>query len=111
MLETKHKYKMEITDLQFTFDDTWHLTQAYLQWDNRFFYLRRKTDKLEITEWLTEEPFKGEELGYWHMDYPIGEMSAHEIYKVFWHLVASNDPQRLERHNKQVKEWYESRKI
>ncbi len=111
LLVTEHKYPMEITDLKFTFDDNWHLTQAYLEWDNRFFYLRRKTDNLEITEWETKKPFKGKELGYWEMDYPIGEMSADEIQKVFWHLVASRDPKRLERHHEQIKEWYRSRKV
>lgn len=97
------EYNLDLEPAKIYIDDTnWFWTQAYLDWAGRKFYFRNKNGYAHFLE-FEEEVFESEELGEYGMDYPTGEMTSDEIGKLFWHLVAYQDP-RVKENQKKINE-------
>jgi hypothetical protein len=80
-------------------NNNYFFNQGEVRWNNRYFYFRCKYSYAEFVEYPSDDWVENpeiKEIKRWGMDYPQEVITHHEIYKLFWHLVASEDPERLD---------------
>lgn len=80
-------------------NNNYFFNQGEVRWNSRYFYFRCKYAYAEFVEYHSDDWVENPEvkqINAWGMDYPQEVISHHEVYKLFWHLVVSEDPERLQ---------------
>lgn len=86
------------------FHDTYLNTTTEIYWNDRIFRLDRYMTSLFIEEY-EGKPLDTDIVNTWEIPFPADQMTGEEVWKWFWFLVASNDPERLAAHKKRLEEW------
>jgi hypothetical protein len=76
------------------FDDNYLSTTTEIYWNDRIFRLDRYMTSLFIEEY-EGKPLDSNVINTWEMPFPADPMTGEEVWKWFFFLVVSKDPERL----------------
>ena len=103
-LEKTTWYQTEIGPVKIeAFGDNYLKTTTEIYWNERIFRLDRYMTELVIEEY-EGKPLDSEVTNSWTTSFPADPMTGEEVWKWFFFLVVSNDPERLAAHRKRLKE-------
>lgn len=105
MLEKTTFYQTEIGPVKIeAFGDNYLNTTTEIYWNDRIFRLDRYMTNLIIEEY-EGKPLDSEIVNSWTIPFPADPMTGEEVWKWFFFLVVSEDPDRLAAHKKKLEEF------